>query len=77
MILYVVLAGLRGVAWTDTIQGLFMLSIVWVAVAWVVSSAVRQASASLASEEPEFVALVAGSTRRSGSSRPRSASPSA
>src|SRR6056297_2121615 len=38
MILYVVLAGLRGVAWTDTLQGLFMLSVVWIAAAWVVSS---------------------------------------
>ncbi|ADQ66335.1 Na+/proline symporter [Halogeometricum borinquense DSM 11551] len=62
MILYVVLAGLRGVAWTDTIQGLFMLSIVWVAVAWVVSSAggLSAISASMAETKPEFLALGGG-----------------
>ncbi|MFC6725171.1 sodium:solute symporter family protein, partial [Halobium palmae] len=37
MIVYVVVSGLRGVAWTDTIQGLFMLSVTWVAVAWVLA----------------------------------------
>ncbi|SFR52513.1 sodium:solute symporter family protein [Halogeometricum limi] len=62
MILYVVLAGLRGVAWTDTIQGLFMLSIVWVAVAWVVSAAggLTDLSASMAETNPEFLALGGG-----------------
>jgi SSS family solute:Na+ symporter len=39
MIVYVGAAGLRGVAWTDTLQGLFMLGVVWVAVAWVLSAA--------------------------------------
>ena len=39
MIAYVMLAGLRGVAWTDTLQGLFMLSVLWVAVVWVVNAA--------------------------------------
>ena len=38
MIGYVAAAGLRGVAWTDTIQGLFMLGIIWVAVAWVLAA---------------------------------------
>ncbi|KTG09348.1 sodium:solute symporter [Haloprofundus marisrubri] len=38
MVVYVAAAGLRGVAWTDTVQGLFMLGIVWVAVIWVVSA---------------------------------------
>jgi SSS family solute:Na+ symporter len=35
MILYVALAGMRGIAWTDTLQGLFMLVMVWTALAWV------------------------------------------
>ena len=35
MIVYVVLAGVRGIAWTDTIQGAFMLVTVWVAALWV------------------------------------------
>ncbi|QCJ46239.1 sodium:solute symporter [Haloprofundus sp. MHR1] len=35
MVVYVAAAGLRGVAWTDTVQGIFMLGIVWVAVGWV------------------------------------------
>ena len=62
MILYVGLAGLRGVAWTDTIQGLFMLSIVWVAVAWVVSSAggLGSLSAGMAENAPESLALGGG-----------------
>ncbi|ELZ33372.1 Na+/proline symporter [Halogeometricum pallidum JCM 14848] len=62
MILYVGLAGLRGVAWTDTIQGLFMLSIVWVAVAWVVSAAggLSTISAGMAANTPEALALGGG-----------------
>ncbi|RDI72349.1 sodium:solute symporter family protein [Halopelagius longus] len=62
MIVYVVLAGLRGVAWTDTLQGVFMLSIVWAAVVWVVSAAggLGSVSASMASTEPEFLALGGG-----------------
>ncbi|MDS0294222.1 sodium:solute symporter family protein [Halogeometricum luteum] len=62
MILYVGLAGLRGVAWTDTIQGLFMLSIVWVAVAWVVSAAggLSTISAGMAENTPEALALGGG-----------------
>ena len=35
MIAYVVLSGMRGVAWTDTLQGVFMLTITWLAFAWV------------------------------------------
>jgi SSS family solute:Na+ symporter len=38
MIVYVMLSGLRGVAWTDTIQGLFMLVMVWVAFVWVATA---------------------------------------
>ena len=59
MILYVVLAGMRGVAWTDTIQGLFMLSVVWIAVAWVLSAVggPSGATAALGESNPEFLAL--------------------
>ncbi|GAB7008765.1 sodium:solute symporter family protein [Halorubrum trueperi] len=56
MILYVVLAGMRGVAWTDTIQGLFMLSVVWIAAVWVVSAVggVGAATSAMLDARPEF-----------------------
>ncbi|GAB6879282.1 sodium:solute symporter [Halorubrum gandharaense] len=56
MILYVVLAGMRGVAWTDTVQGLFMLSIVWIAAVWVLSQVggLGGATASMLDARPEF-----------------------
>ncbi|SMO68779.1 sodium:solute symporter family protein [Halorubrum cibi] len=56
MIAYVTLAGMRGVAWTDTIQGLFMLSVVWVAAAWVVSAVggVGAATGAMLAARPEF-----------------------
>ncbi|WP_425604294.1 sodium:solute symporter family protein [Natrinema gelatinilyticum] len=38
MILYVVAAGMRGVAWTDTLQGAFMLVTTWVALLWVLAA---------------------------------------
>ncbi|MFB6157581.1 MAG: sodium:solute symporter [Haloferacaceae archaeon] len=62
MIAYVVVAGLRGVAWTDTIQGLFMLTVTWVAVGWVllVVGGPGAATARLASAKPEFLALGGG-----------------
>jgi SSS family solute:Na+ symporter len=62
MIVYVVLAGLRGVAWTDTIQGVFMLGIVWIAVGWVLSAAggLDAVSTSLAASNPEFLSLGGG-----------------
>ena len=62
MIVYVVLAGLRGVAWTDTIQGVFMLGIVWVAVGWVLANAggLTGVSAALAGNRPEFLSLGGG-----------------
>jgi SSS family solute:Na+ symporter len=62
MIVYVVVAGLRGVAWTDTLQGVFMLGIVWVAAAWVVTGVggLSAVGAQLAAEKPEFVALGGG-----------------
>ncbi|WP_339102316.1 sodium:solute symporter family protein [Haloterrigena salinisoli] len=37
MILYVVAAGMRGIAWTDTLQGAFMLVTTWVALLWVLA----------------------------------------
>ena len=56
MILYVVLAGMRGVAWTDTVQGLFMLSIVWIAAIWVLSAVggLGAATGSMLDARPEF-----------------------
>ena len=56
MVLYVVLAGMRGVAWTDTVQGLFMLSVVWIAALWVVSAlgGVGAATESMLAARPEF-----------------------
>jgi len=38
MILYVVVAGMRGIAWTDTLQGAFMLITTWVALLWVLAA---------------------------------------
>ncbi|MDG5776428.1 sodium:solute symporter family protein [Haloarculaceae archaeon H-GB2-1] len=62
MILYVVVSGLRGVAWTDTMQGLFMLTLVWAAVAWVLAEAggASAATNALAETNPEFLALGGG-----------------
>jgi SSS family solute:Na+ symporter len=62
MILYVVIAGMRGVAWTDTIQGLFMLSVIWIAVAWVLSAVggASGATEALRGTNPEFLALGSG-----------------
>ncbi|EMA59296.1 sodium:solute symporter family protein [Halorubrum lipolyticum] len=63
MILYVVLAGMRGVAWTDTVQGLFMLSVVWIAAAWVVSAVggVGAATGAMLDARPEFGGFGGGS----------------
>ena len=62
MILYVALSGMRGVAWTDTIQGLFMLTMVWAALLWVLSDVggVGAATGALAENKPEFLALGGG-----------------
>jgi SSS family solute:Na+ symporter len=38
MILYVVIAGMRGIAWTDTLQGAFMLVTTWAALLWVLAA---------------------------------------
>jgi SSS family solute:Na+ symporter len=62
MILYVVLAGMRGVAWTDTLQGVFMLVVVWTALVWVLHAVggASTATAALAESNPEFLALGGG-----------------
>jgi SSS family solute:Na+ symporter len=62
MVVYVSLAGLRGVAWTDTIQGAFMLVTVWAALLWVLASAggVGAATDGLRTSAPEFLALGGG-----------------
>ncbi len=59
MIVYVVLAGMRGIAWTDTLQGAFMLVMVWAALLWVVASVggVSAATSRMGSASPEFTAL--------------------
>jgi SSS family solute:Na+ symporter len=62
MIVYVMLSGLRGVAWTDTIQGLFMLSVLWVAVVWIVGAigGVGPATRGMIDANPDFAALGGG-----------------
>ncbi|QSG09526.1 Na+/proline symporter [Halapricum desulfuricans] len=62
MIGYVALAGMRGVAWTDTLQGLFMLVMVWVAFGWVLVSIGGPVTATsrLAETNPEFLKLGGG-----------------
>jgi SSS family solute:Na+ symporter len=62
MIVYVVVSGMRGVAWTDTLQGAFMLVLVWGAVAWVLAAVggAGEATAALAGADPEFLRLGGG-----------------
>ncbi len=60
MIVYVVLAGMRGIAWTDTLQGAFMLLMVWAALVWVlvaVDGGLATINAGLEASNPEFLAL--------------------
>jgi SSS family solute:Na+ symporter len=60
MIVYVVLAGMRGIAWTDTLQGAFMLLMVWAAFLWVlvaVDGGIATINAGLEANNPEFLAL--------------------
>jgi SSS family solute:Na+ symporter len=60
MILYVVLAGMRGIAWTDTLQGAFMLVVIWAALLWVltaVDGGIGTINAGLEASSPEFLAL--------------------
>jgi SSS family solute:Na+ symporter len=62
MIAYVVAAGLRGVAWTDTLQGLFMLGVTWVAVGLVLAAVggIDAATDAVAASNPEFLSLGGG-----------------
>jgi SSS family solute:Na+ symporter len=62
MIAYVVVAGMRGVAWTDTLQGVFMLSVIWIAVLWVLASVggLSTATARLGETAPEHLRLGGG-----------------
>ena len=59
MIIYVVIAGIRGIAWTDTLQGMFMLVMVWAALVWVlvVVGGPTTATARLGEVAPEFLEL--------------------
>ncbi|MDQ2050532.1 sodium:solute symporter family protein [Natronolimnohabitans sp. A-GB9] len=59
MILYVVVAGMRGIAWTDTIQGAFMLVVTWVAMLWVLAAVGGPgvATAALEAEAAQHLAL--------------------
>ncbi|WP_336325983.1 sodium:solute symporter family protein [Halovenus sp. HT40] len=60
MIIYVTLAGMRGIAWTDTLQGAFMLVMVWTALLWVlvsVDGGISTINAGLEATSPEFLAL--------------------
>lgn len=60
MIAYVVLSGMRGVAWTDTLQGVFMLSMVWLAFAWIASALAAEPGGLGAAMPAEFRALGGG-----------------
>ncbi|MEM4782218.1 MAG: sodium:solute symporter family protein, partial [Halalkalicoccus sp.] len=58
MIVYVVLAGMRGIAWTDTLQGAFMLGMVWLALIWIMLSVGGPSAATVGLVgEPGFLAL--------------------
>ncbi|MXV64480.1 sodium:solute symporter family protein [Natronorubrum sp. JWXQ-INN-674] len=63
MILYVVVAGMRGIAWTDTLQGAFMLVTTWIALVWVLVAVGGPGSATsaLASSEETAHFLSLGS----------------
>ncbi len=59
-IAFVVLAGMRGIAWTDTLQGAFMLLMVWTALLWIlvaVDGGIGTINAGLEASNPEFFAL--------------------
>ncbi|MFC5972442.1 sodium:solute symporter [Halomarina salina] len=62
MILYVGISGMRGVAWTDTLQGAFMLVATWAAALWVLMEVggAGAATDALAASNPEFLALGGG-----------------
>ena len=62
MVAYVAAAGMRGVAWTDTLQGVFMLGMVWAAFAWVAVALGGPVAATeqMIATNPEFGALGGG-----------------
>ena len=62
MIVYVALSGMRGVAWTDTLQGNFMLGIVWLAAVWILGAVGGPAAATalLAENAPGHLSLGGG-----------------
>ena len=62
MIAYVAVAGMRGVAWTDTLQGIVMLGVIWVAVGVIVQAAggLGALGSQLQLETPGFLALGGG-----------------
>ena len=60
IIAYVVLSGMRGVAWTDTLQGVFMLSMVWLAFAWIASALAAEPGGIGAAMPEKFRALGGG-----------------
>ncbi|WP_137289213.1 sodium:solute symporter family protein [Natronorubrum halophilum] len=62
MILYVVVAGMRGIAWTDTLQGAFMLVTTWIALLWVLAAVggPGAATSALEREAPGHLALGGG-----------------
>jgi len=59
MIVYVVIAGIRGIAWTDTLQVVFMLVMIWAALVWVLVAVggLSTATARLGEVAPEFLEL--------------------
>ncbi len=59
MIVYVVLAGMRGIAWTDTLQGVFMLVMIWAALLWVLTSVggVSTINEGLTADAPQYLSL--------------------
>jgi SSS family solute:Na+ symporter len=62
MIVYVAVSGMRGVAWTDTLQGIFMLGMIWLAFGWVLLSVggPSAATSELAASAPDFLSLGGG-----------------
>ena len=62
MIAYVAVAGMRGVAWTDTLQGIVMLGVIWIAVGVIVQAAggLGALGSELQLETPGFLALGGG-----------------
>ncbi|WP_423743987.1 sodium:solute symporter (plasmid) [Haladaptatus sp. SPP-AMP-3] len=62
IIAYVVLSGMRGIAWTDTLQGAFMLVMVWAATLWALSEfgGLSAATAGMAESNPGFLSLGGG-----------------